>query len=183
MGNVTSDLLIWTPDQDDLGDPDIYLATMAQSLEDGTGERLRKQEQFIGCNLGVSAFTADGTIKQVPFANINSWNYNLGMTVSGGAVTVPVDGIYTVQVNANYLGATTTPGRINTYLYLGGGSVQFSSTYGNTATSRYSNASIATSLKLTAGNVLSVKAASYDANSNLQGGGGSSFSVVLTKPL
>lgn len=181
MGNVTSDLLIWTPDENDTAEPDIYLATMAQSLEDGAGERLRKQESFIGVNLSVSgAFTADGTIRQIPFAVVNSYNYNEGMTVSGGQVTVPMDGIYTVQVVANYLGANTTAGRINTYLYLNGTSIQFSSTYGNTSTNRYSNASIASSYKLVAGDDLTVRTSSYDSNSTLQG---SNFSVVLTKPL
>jgi hypothetical protein len=184
MGNVTSDLLIWTPDELDTAEPDVYLATMAQSLEDGVGARLRKQESFIGCNLGTStSFTADTTIRQVPFGIVHAWNYNEGMTVSGGLVTVPMDGIYTVQVVANFLGVNTTPGRINTYLFKGSSSIQFSSTYGNTATSRYANASIANSYKLVAGDSLSVKVASYDSNSNLSAGGGSGFSVVLTKPL
>lgn len=184
MGNVTSDLQIWTPDGADLGDPDIYLATMAASIEDGTGERLRKQEQFIGCNLGLSAvLTVSTTIIQAPFAVNQTWNYNDGMTVSGGTVTVPVDGIYTVQVVANYLGTTTTASRINTYLYLNGSAIQFSATYGNTNTIRYANASIANSYKLTAGDDLSVRASTGDANANLQAGAGSGFSVVLTKPL
>lgn len=185
MGNVTADLLIWTPDDGDTSEPDQYLAVMAQSLEDGVGERLRKQEDFIGCCLGISTFTANTTVTQVPFA-VNSgqaWNYNEGMTISGGTVTVPVDGVYTVHLVANYLGVSSTPGRINTYLYKGSSSVQFASTYGNTVTTRYANASMSIPLKLVAGDTLAIKAASFDANSILNGGGGSSFSVVLTKPL
>lgn len=181
MGNVTADLQIWTPDEADLGEPDVYLATVAQSIEDGAGARLRKQEAFIGVNLSLpSAFTADSTIRQLPFAVTNSYNFNEDMTVSGGSVTVPMAGIYTVYVNMNFLGATTTPGRINTYLYLNGVSVQFCSTYGNVVTTRYSNANIANAYKLAAGDVLSVRAASFDANSNVQG---ASFAVTLAKPL
>jgi len=181
MGNVTSDLLIWTPDEDDLAEPDVYLGTMAASLEDGVGTRLRKQESFIGCNLSLaSGFAVGGTITQAPFAVVNTWNFNEGMTISGGQVTVPMDGIYTVQIVANYLGANATPGRINTYLYLNGASIQFSSTYGNTATGRYSNASISSAYKLVAGDDLTVRASSLDSASNLVG---ANFSVVLTKPL
>ena len=181
MGNVTSDLLVWTPDEDDLAEPDVYLATMAASMEDGLGSRLRKQESFIGCNLSLASnFAAGGTIVQVPFAIVNSYNFNEGMTVSGGQVTVPMNGIYTVQVVANYLGANATPGRINTYLYLNGTSILYASTYGNTATNRYSNASIANSYKLVAGDDLTVRISSGDAISNLTG---AAFSVVLTKPL
>lgn len=181
MGNVTSDLLIWTPDENDTAEPDVYLATMSASMEDGLGARLRKQESFIGVNLSQTAnFTADGTIRTVPFAAVNTYNYNEGMTVTGGQVTVPMDGFYTVTIVANYLGANTTPGRINTYLYLNGTSIQFSSTYGNTVTTRYSNASIASTYKLVAGDDLTVRVASFDSNSTLTG---SNFSVVLTKPL
>jgi hypothetical protein len=181
MGNVTSDLLVWTPDEDDLAEPDVYLATMSASMEDGLGARLRKQEAFIGTNLSLpSAFTADGTIRQLPFAVVNSYNFNDDMTIAGGSVTVPMAGIYTVYVNCNFLGATTTPGRINTYLYLNGVSIQFSSTFGNVVTTRYSNANIANAYKLAAGDVLSVRVASYDANSTVQG---ASFAVTLSKPL
>lgn len=181
MGNTTSDLLIWTPDADDTAEPDVYLATMAQSLEDGVGERLRKQESFIGCNLSLTSNLAiGGTIAQAPFAVVNSYNFNEGMTIAGGQVTVPMNGIYTVQVVANYLGANTTAGRINTYLYLNGTSIQYASTYGNTATNRYSNASIASAYKLVAGDDLTVRASSIDSASNLVG---ANFSVVLTKPL
>lgn len=184
MGNVTADLLIWTPDEDDTSEPNVYLATLAQSLEDGVGERLRKQEDFIGCSLGLSAVhTASGTLSQVPFAAVQTWNYNDGMTVSGGTVTVPIDGYYNVNVVANYLGTTTTPPRINTYLYLGSSAIQFSATYGNTTTSRYANASMSNTFKLTAGQTLAVKVSTGDANANLQAGGGSGFSVVLVKPL
>jgi hypothetical protein len=181
MGVVSADLQIWTPDELDTAEPNVYLATMAQSLEDGVGDRLRKQESFIGCNLSLpSSFAVGGTIAQAPFAVVNAWNFNEGMTVSGGNVEVPMNGIYTVQVVANYLGANSTPGRINTYLYLNGSSIQYASTYGNTVTTRYSNASIASSYKLNAGDDLSIRASSLDSISNLVG---AAFSVVLTKPL
>lgn len=184
MGNVTADLQIWTPDEADSGEPDIYLATMSASIEDGVGVRLRKQEAFIGVNLGLSsAFVADGTIRQVPFGILNSWNFNEGMTVSGGSVTIPMDGIYQVCLNANFQSQTTSPGRINSYLYINGLSLAYSSTYGLPATNRYANANIANSYKFVTGDVLNIRVSSLDQNSVLSSGSGSGFSIVLAKPL
>lgn len=184
MGNVTSDLLIWTPDENDTAEPDVYLATMAASMEDGLGDRLRKQEAFIGCNLGLNTpFVANETITQVPFGLKNSWNFTEGMTISGGSVTIPMDGIYTVALNANYLSVTTSPGRINSYLHINGLSLQYSSTYGLPSLNRYANANISNSFKFVTGDVLSIKVTSLDQDSKLASGSGSGFSVVLSKPL
>lgn len=43
MGFTTSG--IWTPEEGDSGKPHIYLATMAQSIEDGIGKRVEKLEE------------------------------------------------------------------------------------------------------------------------------------------
>lgn len=158
---------------------------MAQSLEDGVGDRLRKQEAFIGVNLGLTSagFLCDATVRNIPFTLSNSWNFNEGMTISGGYVTVPVDGIYNIQLNANFQSTTTTAPRVNTYIYVNGLSLAYTSTYGPAATVGYTNANIANSYKLTAGDMINVTVSSLTAGSRLQGATGSGFSVVLSKPL
>lgn len=181
MGNTTSDLLIWTPDDQDTGEPDVYLATMAQSIEDGTGARLRKLESSIACNLSLnSALVADTTVRQVAVSVSKTYNFNDGMTVSGGSVTVPVAGTYSVQALVNYLGVNSTPGRMNTYLYLNGVSVAFASTYGNTNTLRYATTAIPATFKCVAGDTFALKVASYDANSNVAS---ASLCISLVRPL
>lgn len=157
---------------------------MAASLEDGVGDRLRKQEQFIGCNLGLaSSFLCDSTIRLIPFGVTSSWNFNDGMTQAGGFVTVPVDGIYNVQLNANFQSETTTAPRVTSFLYLNGLQLAYCGTYGPNSTVGYANANIANSYKLTAGDILSVMVSSLTSNTRVQGTIGSGFSVVLSKPL
>lgn len=107
MGNTTSDLLIWTPDEDDTAEPDVYLATMAQSLEDGAGARLRKQERTASmlANLpGNQNFTI-GTPATVNFTINSAVGYNDGMTLTGGKVQVTEAGLY--FFSANCLGAVS----------------------------------------------------------------------------
>ena len=186
MGNTTTDLLIWTPDESDTSKPNVYLATMAQSLEDGAGERLRKQEQFIGCNMSLaSAMTLDSNTRQIPFAitTANATDFNEGMTISGGSVSVPVNGFYQVNYFASFQPQTSAIPRVNNYLYRNGTSIKFSSTFGvANSTTRYFNASISVVLNLTTGDDLTIKSNSLDALSTMSAGAGSGFSVVLIKP-
>ena len=108
MGNVTSDLLIWTPDEDDTAEPDIYLATMAQSLEDGAGARLRKQEETASmlANLPANQTFVVGTPQTVNFTINATVGYNDGMTLTGGKVQVTEAGLY--YFSANVLGAVAS---------------------------------------------------------------------------
>lgn len=105
MGNTTSDLLIWTPDEDDTAEPDVYLATMAQSLEDGAGARLRKQERTASmlANLPAQQNFTVGTPATVNFTINSTVGYNDGLTLTGGKVQVTEAGLY--FFSANCLGA------------------------------------------------------------------------------
>lgn len=99
MGNTTADLLIWTPDANDTAEPDVYLATMSQSMEDGLGNRLRTQELAIGLKAGYTAAPTLTTTMTVAAVTVNASNgsFSQGLTISGGIVTVATPGMYIVS--------------------------------------------------------------------------------------
>lgn len=99
MGNVTTDLLIWTPDENDLAEPDVYLKTMAQSVEDGAGARLRLQELAIGLKAGFTSAPTLSSTLSVAAVTVNASNgsFAQGLTISGGIVTVATPGMYLVS--------------------------------------------------------------------------------------
>lgn len=110
MGQTTTNLQIWTPDEFDLNEPDVYLADMAASIENGAGERLNLQEMAIGLKAGLtsSAVTLSSTLAIAP-VTINSSNgsFNQGLTITGGIVTVITPGMYSVS---GALGVTNVSG-------------------------------------------------------------------------
>jgi hypothetical protein len=117
MGNVTSDLLIWTPDDNDTAEPDVYLATMAQSLEDGAGARLRLQEVSVGLKASIGTYTIPhvanpGTPTAVlPFTVTSTrGDFNKGFTFSGGVATVQTAGMYIVTAGVGPNGASSANG-------------------------------------------------------------------------
>lgn len=101
MGNVTSDLLIWTPDSDDLAEPDVYLTTMSASIEEGVGERLRAQEVAVGLKAGITVGTGIPETEAIaPFTiTANNACFAQGMTISGGVVTVATAGMYIMSAS------------------------------------------------------------------------------------
>ncbi len=100
MGNITSDLLVWTPDEDDLGEPDVYLATMAQSMEDGLGVRLRKQEEPIAAQVSLSADQSISTAFVVQYSLNTGPTFNSGLTVNAsGSITITRAGVYSIATN------------------------------------------------------------------------------------
>lgn len=117
MGNVTADLLVWTPDEDDTAEPDVYLATMSQSLEDGVGERLRLQELSVGLKASIGSYTIPhvpnpGTpTATVPFTvTATRGDFNNGFTFSGGVATVQTPGMYIVTAGVGPSGASSVNG-------------------------------------------------------------------------
>lgn len=100
MGVLTGDLAIWTPDGADLNEPDVYLKTMAQSIQDGAGARLTLQEKAIGLKASVSTgvytipYGAPTTIPYAVFAGRG--DFNQGFTFAAGVATVTVAGMYLV---------------------------------------------------------------------------------------
>jgi hypothetical protein len=101
MGSTTADLLIWTPDENDLAEPDVYLKTMAQSIEDNAGTRLRLQEAAVGLKAGIPAGTGiPVTAATAPYAvTAANGNFTQGLTISGGVVTVATPGMYIVTAS------------------------------------------------------------------------------------
>ena len=117
MGNVTSDLLIWTPDELDLGEPDVYLATMSASLEDGVGERLRLQEIAVGLKASIGTYTIPHVPNPgiptavIPFTvTATRGDFNNGFTFSGGVATVQTPGMYVVTAGVGPNGASGVNG-------------------------------------------------------------------------
>lgn len=120
MGNI-NDAGIWTPDETDNLDPEVWSAAMADSIMNGIGERLSQQERFEGCYLNVQdpyTLTAGppGTpVEPLPFTVGQDVNYVEGdMTVAGGIVVVKHDGLYSVNGSISaYIGdeAEYNPGQ------------------------------------------------------------------------
>lgn len=99
MGQVTTNTQVWTPGVEDLNEPDVYLATMSASIENGIGPRLALQEQAIGLKAGLSAqvtlTTAEATMPVV--INTANGNFTQGLTIAGGIVSVTTPGMYMVS--------------------------------------------------------------------------------------
>lgn len=123
MGNVTTGgAEIWTPDENDNLDPEVWSAAMAQSIEDGLGQRVAKQERFEGAFLNIQdPFTMTAgdpghTQVPLPFEVGAGVCYVSGdMTLNGGYLKVVHPGLYTVAVTISGRMASTDP---NAYLEL-----------------------------------------------------------------
>lgn len=108
MGTTERDT-VYYPDPDEVDQPNVYLATMAQSISDGIGARLRQQEVAVGLKAGLSSqLLLDNNLQIVPFVVNNATaNFAQGMTISGGMVTIQTAGMYLVTVS---MGLTTVAG-------------------------------------------------------------------------
>jgi len=115
MGNITASG-IWTPDEGDNLDPEVWSAAMAASIENGIGVRLAAQERFEGCYLNIQdphnlpAGVPGMSQTPLPFLVGQPVNYiNGDMTLAGGVVTVKHDGLYSVNGTiAAYIGDAAT---------------------------------------------------------------------------
>lgn len=99
MGQTTANLQIWTPDEGDLDEPDVYLASMAASIENGAGERLLLQEVAIGLKAGLSStfsLTSSWQIAPVAILSVNG-SFAQGITLSGGVATIVTPGMYLIS--------------------------------------------------------------------------------------
>lgn len=115
MGNINA-AGIWTPDETDNIDPDVWSAAMADSIMNGIGARLSRQELFEGCYLNIQdphTLTAgDPGYQQVPLPFIIGQNVNYvhgDMTLDAGVITVKHDGLYSVNATISaYIGDQST---------------------------------------------------------------------------
>lgn len=89
---------IVTPDEENTLDPEVYLAAMADSISEGIGVRLAKQESVAG----IKSATPVGPYDIAGDANIPALTILTGigfienMSLSGGIVTVEVAGLYLI---------------------------------------------------------------------------------------
>lgn len=118
MGALTVPNGVWYPDLTDIGQPNVWAATMAQSVDTGIGARLQKQEIAVGlkASLADSSFNFGGVAATIPYAiNSGTGDFNNGFTLAGGVATVQTKGMYVVTAN---LGASTgTNTGLKVFLY------------------------------------------------------------------
>lgn len=112
MGQTTANLQIWTPDEADIDAPDVYLATMSASIENGTGERLKLQEKAIGLKVSLDAaawtIPAGNPATVVPYAVTSSrGDFNQGFTYAAGTATIVTPGMYFVTASIGPNGDTS----------------------------------------------------------------------------
>jgi len=74
---------------------------MAQSIEDGVGNRLRFQEIAVGLKAGIAAGTGiPMSVATAPYSiTAANGNFTQGLTISGGIVTVATPGMYIVTAS------------------------------------------------------------------------------------
>lgn len=116
MGNV-NDAGIWTPDEDDNLDPEVWSGTMADSIMNGLGERMVKQETRAGARVSIGAEVSvvrtgaefDPDI-YFPLIVTNSYFYSHGnfidgIELDGGILRITTGGLYlmTCSVIADFV--------------------------------------------------------------------------------
>jgi hypothetical protein len=102
MGNV-NDSGIWTPDEDDNLDPEVWSAAMGDSIHNGLGIRMNRQEAAIGLKAGITASaTVNGDLGQIaPYEVLESFEcFTQGLELDGGVATISVPGMYFVSCSA-----------------------------------------------------------------------------------
>lgn len=101
MGAQTPIDHVWYPDTTDSQQANVWASTMASSVENGIGARLRTQEAIIGLKAGLPASTAlTATAALLPFsAGTVDGQFNQGLTFSGGTITITQAGVYFVSVS------------------------------------------------------------------------------------
>lgn len=95
MGNVNA-AGIWTPDEGDSLDPEVWSATMADSIMNGIGERLIRQELPIGLKASIQTGTRvkfmDGVIAPYEILGNGTGCFTSNIDFTGGIATIPEDG-------------------------------------------------------------------------------------------
>ena len=113
MGNINA-AAIWTPDEDDNLDPEVWSAAMADSIMNGLGERMDKQEKKVSLRatapevFDVVSTGSSDPYTQVPLT-IGGWtgsrapesdfatgNHAEGITIDGDVATIVTPGLYNI---------------------------------------------------------------------------------------
>lgn len=114
MGNVNASD-IWTPDESDNLDPEVWSSAMADSIHNGIGVRLNRQEQAIGLKAIIPPGTTLGpTATIAPYQITNSEiSFTQGLELNGGIATVSVAGMYLIAASASLNSVELTAANLN----------------------------------------------------------------------
>lgn len=112
MGAFTVVDQIWYPDLTDIDQPNTWAAHIAQSISDGIGKRLAKQEVSVGlkASLDFQTYTipAGNPSAVVPYViTANRGDFNNGFTLGAGTATVQTPGMYMVAASIGPSADTT----------------------------------------------------------------------------
>lgn len=96
---------------------DTILATMASSIQNGIGKRLKHQEIAVGLKAGLASQVLLSPTQQTMPVVVNNANGNFaqGMTVTSGVVTVATAGMYLVSAALGIQPASGTTSAIRIY--------------------------------------------------------------------
>lgn len=116
MANTIPDGIYYPENTTDM-ELDTILATMASSIQNGIGKRLKHQEVAVGCKAALSAQTALTTTEKTIAVGVNSSNGNFaqGMTVTSGIITVQTAGMYLVSGSLGIQPASGTTSALKLY--------------------------------------------------------------------
>lgn len=157
---VTEKNDIFYPDIDDVDQPNVWAATMAQSISEGIGARLQQQEVAIGMKAGIQPGTAiprDSSI--APFVIMgNNGGFNAGFDINAGVVTVKVKGLYMIaaSVGINPTALTSGNNGRTISITLTKNAAELSGSEIKADTSYYQNASATTIVSCVPGDKISV---------------------------
>jgi hypothetical protein len=116
VGAYTPESQVWYPDITDTAKLNTLLATMASSIEEGIGKRLKLQEVAVGlkASIGDNGWNipyGGANAAVIPYAITTSrGDFNNGFTFAGGIATVQTAGMYLVTASCGPLGATNGAG-------------------------------------------------------------------------
>lgn len=130
MGNTNIDG-IWTPDEDDTMEPDVWSPMMAESISQGLGKRMKLQETRVSLRattpvpFNVDSRTGGPAYVQVPIAiasdagvrapepDFSAGNHANGILIEGGYAKIVTPGLYTIigqiTIHSNAVGGGTFP--------------------------------------------------------------------------
>jgi hypothetical protein len=103
MGAFTVVDQIWYPDVTDIDQPNVWAAHIAQSVSDGIGKRLARQELTVGLKASVdsSVYTIPyGPATLIPYSVTSGrGDFNNGFSFSAGVATCQTPGMYSVTAS------------------------------------------------------------------------------------
>lgn len=144
MGLYTPNSQVWYPQTSDTAEINTLLATMASSIEEGVGARLKHQEIAVGlkASLDTGVWTLPITTPgQIPYVvSSGRGDFNNGFSFTNGTATAQTAGMYLVTASLGPAGSVNGGGiKVVIYkngLFIAGNEVAMTTTVwvGSTAT-------------------------------------------------